>query len=55
MKFTDEELSFLRHARFGELPERVPPADYVAEIETELPKEELNSEPWQHFGAGYGG
>jgi len=34
-RFTDEELAFLRHARFGELPERVLPEDYVELTETE--------------------
>ncbi|GLZ39531.1 hypothetical protein [Actinokineospora sp. NBRC 105648] len=33
--FTDEELAFLRHARFGELPARVLPADLVELKETE--------------------
>ncbi len=34
--FSDEELAFLRHARFGELPARVPPEDLIETQETEL-------------------
>jgi hypothetical protein len=33
--FTDPDLAFLRHARFGELPARVRPADMVEMAETE--------------------
>lgn len=33
--FTDPDLEFLRHARFGELPPRVRPADLIGLIETE--------------------
>jgi hypothetical protein len=39
-RFTDDELAFLRHARFGELPERVRPEDYVELAETDPPAEE---------------
>lgn len=39
-KFTDDELAFLRHARFGELPQRVRPEDYVELAETESPQTE---------------
>ncbi|WP_162907920.1 hypothetical protein [Allorhizocola rhizosphaerae] len=53
--FTDEELAFLRHVRFGELPQPVRPEDYVATVETEAPMEELNTEPWQHHSVGYAG
>ncbi len=35
IRFTDPELAFLRHARFGELPGRVRPADTVELVETE--------------------
>jgi len=38
-RFTDEELAFLRHARFGELPERVRPDDYVELTETQTATE----------------
>ncbi|MCW2569882.1 MAG: hypothetical protein JWN54_3979 [Mycobacterium sp.] len=34
-QFTDEEAAFLRHARFGELPSRVDPADRVELTEAE--------------------
>lgn len=37
--FTDEELAFLRHARFGELPPRVKPEDYVELVESELERD----------------
>jgi hypothetical protein len=37
--FTDDELAFLRHARFGELPERVKPEEYVEVVETDPPHE----------------
>ena len=33
--FSDAELAFLRHARFGELPPRIPSQDRVESIETE--------------------
>jgi len=38
-RFTDEELAFLRHARFGELPERVRPEEYVELTEADAPPE----------------
>ena len=34
-RFTDEEMAFLRFARFGELPPRVLPTDLVALNETD--------------------
>lgn len=36
-RFTDEELAFLRYARFGELPRPVRSADWVETVETEQP------------------
>lgn len=36
-RFTDDELAFLRFARFGELPARVAPAEWVEVVETEQP------------------
>jgi hypothetical protein len=33
--FTDEELAFLRHVRFGELPPRVKPEEMVELVETD--------------------
>jgi hypothetical protein len=44
-EFTDEELAFLRHVRFGELPERVKPEEYVEMVETEPPGGGLAQEP----------
>jgi hypothetical protein len=38
--FTDAELAFLRHVRFGELPARVRPDDLVPMRETD-PKRDL--------------
>jgi hypothetical protein len=38
-RFTDDEAAFLRHVRFGELPARVPPSDYVELVETDTPHE----------------
>jgi hypothetical protein len=38
-RFTDEELAFLRFVRFGRLPERVAPAEFVVLVETDLPDE----------------
>jgi hypothetical protein len=38
-EFTDEDLAFLRHVRFGELPERVKPEEYVELTETDPPRE----------------
>lgn len=35
IRFTDSEMAFLRHARFGELPARVRPADMVELVETD--------------------
>ncbi|MEN3359338.1 MAG: hypothetical protein V7637_3320 [Mycobacteriales bacterium] len=35
--FTDDEAAFLRHVRFGALPPRVQPADYVEVTETDPP------------------
>jgi hypothetical protein len=35
--FTDDELAYLRFVRFGELPPRVAPAEWVEIVETEQP------------------
>jgi hypothetical protein len=43
-RFTDEELEFLRHVRFGQLPERVRPEDYVELTESDPPAEEVTHE-----------
>ncbi|GAA2370793.1 hypothetical protein [Dactylosporangium salmoneum] len=37
-RFTDDELAFLRHARFGELPNRVRPEERVELEEIEAPR-----------------
>ena len=39
-QFTDEELAFLRFARFGELPARVMPAEMVETVDAEAEREE---------------
>jgi hypothetical protein len=36
--FTDPELAFLRHARFGEMPARIRPEDRVELAETDPPR-----------------
>lgn len=36
-RFTDEEAAFLRYVRFGQLPPRVLPADYVELVEIDPP------------------
>jgi hypothetical protein len=36
--FTDAELEFLRHARFGELPSRARPEELVELTETDPPR-----------------
>jgi hypothetical protein len=38
-RFTDEEVAFLRHVRFGELPARVRPAELVEAVDAETPAE----------------
>jgi hypothetical protein len=37
-RFTDDEMAFLRHARFGELPGRARPDELVEVAETEAPR-----------------
>jgi hypothetical protein len=58
-RFTDEELAFLRHARFGELPPRVRPEDLVELVETDARRDvpETLGDPderrlWLGGGAG---
>lgn len=43
-RFTDEELAFLRYARFGELPARVRPEDLVEVVDADRPAQ-LPPEP----------
>ncbi|GAA3451481.1 hypothetical protein [Dactylosporangium matsuzakiense] len=45
MEFNDDELAFLRHARFGELPDRVRPEDTVELEETDAPRTRLDDGP----------
>ena len=53
-RFTDEELAFLRHARFGELPARVLPSELVVLVETEqpegLPRQAFDPREWGEAG-----
>ena len=57
-RFTDDEMSFLRHARFGEMPSRVRPEERVEVAETEAPRAwpDLGLSPEQqqalHMSAG---
>ena len=55
-QFSDEEHAFLRHVRFGELPERILPEDMVESQETEPQRQQLPdavSEYWYlRYGAG---
>jgi hypothetical protein len=44
-RFTDTELNFLRHARFGEMPPRIRPEDRVELEETEAPRTWLDIGP----------
>jgi len=39
-RFTDEELAFLRFARFGELPSRVRPSEMVETVDADAEREE---------------
>jgi hypothetical protein len=41
VRFSDEDAAFLRHVRFGELPPRARPEDWVEETETDLPAHDL--------------
>jgi hypothetical protein len=45
-QFTEEELSFLRHVRFGELPPRIRPEERVAITETEPRRDLPEPQPW---------
>lgn len=47
--FTDEELAFLRHARFGEPPPRVKPEDYVELVETDPERDASAAETLGQF------
>ncbi|MFD1321710.1 hypothetical protein [Micromonospora sonneratiae] len=56
-RFSDEELAFLRYARFGELPGRVRPEDRLELTETDAardrPEPAGNDDEWiLRLGAG---
>lgn len=49
-QFTDEELAFLRHVRFGQAPERVRPEQVVPLVESEQPqRDSLADDPFGHL------
>ncbi|WP_327009450.1 hypothetical protein OHA72_20730 [Dactylosporangium sp. NBC_01737] len=55
--FTDPDLAFLRHVRFGELPGRVRPADMVELVETDPRRDWPDTGPSReqndaHWGGG---
>jgi hypothetical protein len=56
-QFSDEENAFLRHVRFGELPERVLPEDMVQLQETDdrpLMPDNIAPEEWNARLGFYG-
>jgi hypothetical protein len=57
-RFTDDELAFLRHARFGELPPRVRPEELVELVETDprrdLPEPLGDPVGWRYLPGGGG-
>ena len=52
-RLTDEEAAFLRHVRFGELPERVLPDDLVPLRETDArpdwPESTTDRRSWENL------
>jgi hypothetical protein len=52
--FTEEELSFLRHARFGQLPARVLPEEMVESVESDfradVPEQAFDVRTWGEAG-----
>ena len=44
--FSDDEMAFLRHAEFGELPERIRPEQRLELTETESRREPPEPPPW---------
>ncbi|GGM60188.1 hypothetical protein ACFFX1_04730 [Dactylosporangium sucinum] len=44
-EFTDDELAFLRHVRFGELPARIRPEERVELTETESRRDRPDDPP----------
>lgn len=53
VEFTDEEAAFLRHARFGELPPRVLPAERVELVETDAKRDIPEPSPMDVHFYGY--
>jgi hypothetical protein len=55
-EFTDEEFAFLRHVRFGDLPDRIRPDDHVQLVESDPPKGRpeaaLSEQQWDALRAG---
>jgi hypothetical protein len=49
-RFSDDEIAFLRHVRFGELPQRIPPKERVELTETEPRRDLPEPEPWNPQG-----
>jgi hypothetical protein len=52
--FSDEEIAFLRHVRFGELPPRVRPDEQVELVETDPRRDEPDGLPFDPRAWGYG-
>lgn len=50
-RFTDEELAYLRHVRFGRLPDPIPPSDWSEAMDPDVPFEP----PEPRLGAPYAG
>jgi hypothetical protein len=49
-RFSEEEVAFLRHVRFGELPPPIPPEDRLELTETEPRRDLPEPEPWTPQG-----
>jgi hypothetical protein len=48
-EFTDDELAFLRHVRFGELPARVLPQELVTLVETDPQRDHSGEDSFGHL------
>jgi hypothetical protein len=48
--FSDDEMAFLRHAQFGDLPSRTPPEQRIELTETALRRDLPEPEPWEWQG-----
>ena len=51
-QFSDEELAFLRHVQFGEMPQCISPEDRVELTETESRRDLPEPEPTPWYPAG---